>query len=537
MHSASKQFLDQLSDLDPGLDKKARKHKHDDYGNYHDFTDVDELIERILDGSSLHPSVTAIAGKCAADGWPPAACIKLVGIAFMKADQERYGGRWDECVEAIKWVYEKEAAKHAPPPKDDGDWRKLWLMTDGKRPKPENDYTNARISVSHDPALKDRFAFNLFTQRPVLLPGQNPVTDNDLRAVQEVVQRGGLQQIGIDNIAAAVDTRSRVNSFDPVLNYFEDLRWDGTLRLDRWMTTYLGAEDGDINMMIGRIALLEIVARQYQPGCKADYMPVFEHAQGELKSTVCRVLAVRDEWFSDNLPDLTSNEKDAQVHLLGKLVIEIAELHAFNRADATHLKSFITRTEERFRPPYGRMEVNQKRRCVFIGTTNKDQYLRDETGNRRYLPARLGFVDIAALKRDIDQLYAETVASYHAGAQWWPDRDFERRFLQPVQEERYDSDDIWEAPIMTAAAGKPYFTIQDAVAAIGGESGESGSGYDPERPGDYNGKGGGGVPVIRVTRSDQLRIKAILAKNGYVPAGKDPRTRRARWALRTVNKA
>ena len=365
-------------------------------------------------------------------------------------------------LEAVRAELERlcDAAPLYEPNDDEVSDEKSWLADLQKTSsgKPISNLANIlAIMRSHD-ALKDivrrdEMLQQVMLMRPVPKWGEvqqegttgypRRLADEDASAVQEWLQSSGLQTIGKHLVQDALQLRAQECAFHPLRNWLKSLVWDGHPRLNCWLCVYLGAPESPYTLTIGPKFLIAMVARVMIPGCKADYMLVLEGEQGIRKSTACKILG--GEYFSDNLPDIMAG-KDAQQHLAGKWLIEIAELSATGKAESSILKAFITRRSERYRPPYGRNEVEQPRQCMFIGTTNKREYLRDETGGRRFWPVEVGGVDTDALQRDREQLFAEALTRFQAGEPWWPSGEFEQEHIKPVQAARFE-EDVWEESI------------------------------------------------------------------------------------------
>lgn len=256
----------------------------------------------------------------------------------------------------------------------------------------------------------------------------------------------------------AVQTVAREHGYHPIRDFLNAREWDGEQRIDSWLTDYLGAESSEYVAAIGARWLIGAVARIYRPGCKNDSCLILEGEQGTLKSTALRTLS--DPWFSDDLAELGS--KDSQVQLRGVWVFELAELDSMARGEVSRIKAFMSRATDRFRPPYGHRLVDAPRECVFAGTTNNSAYLRDESGARRFWPIRCGAINIGALKRDRDQLWAEAVARYRAGAPWWLDARGLVDIAGEEQQARYDGDP-WDSIIGPWIAGRESVAIDEVL--------------------------------------------------------------------------
>ena len=356
---------------------------------------------------------------------------------------------------------------------------------------------NVMIAMRKDFELRVALSFDEMLRQAVLLRPplckQNPfpsrpLIDEDVLDIQEFLQWKGIRKVSRETVGQACMLRAREASFHPVRDYLNSLVWDKQERLSNWQTVYLGVANNAYSRGTGRMFLISMIARIFEPGCKVDHMLVWEGPQAQMKSTACAVLA--GEWFSDNLPDITLGKEVSQ-HLRGKWLIEVSELHAYRKAEATLLKSFISRRTERYRPPYGRIDVNEPRQCCFIGTTNKDTYLRDETGGRRFWPHKAGVIDIVALKRDRDQLFAEAVVAYRAKERWWPTREFELQYAMPEQAARYEGDE-WEEPITNFLVGRHQTTILQVAKSC----------LDFEK-------------TDRLGMADQNRIRAVMTTLGW----------------------
>ena len=346
-------------------------------------------------------------------------------------------------------------------------WRPLLRPPVGK---PIADYRNVMIVLRNEPGFATAFAFDEM-QQAVIVRAPPPICgdaepgaacprfadEEDISRLQEWMQMV-MPKIGREAIHWGLEQFARENPVHPLRLMLRTR--DLTVRqpvLDNWLCPALGVPNDAYHREIGRRFAIAMVARIFEPGCQCDYMLVLEGPQGEMKSQFCRALAGA-EYFSDHVPDLRGDQVRMSMHFKGKWLVEFSDLAAFRGAEVELLKATITRRVEIYTPKYGRKERHEPPQCMFIGTTNVDDWIKDETGGRRFWPVKVVSIDLEWLAEYRDQLFAEAVQAYDAGEPWWPDRNFERRVIAPHQEKRQAFDN-WTDRVLEVASSLPLVTI------------------------------------------------------------------------------
>ena len=292
-----------------------------------------------------------------------------------------------------------------------------------------NSIRNCLTVFQYDPLLAGALAHNLLTDRTDLVkpigcqrpPGAS-MTDTDMKYIRLYLE----ETYGLTSerkIADAADLAAHQNSYHPVRDYLNGLEWDGTERIRFCLRHFLGAAADTYTCEALKLFLLGAIHRAYRPGCKFEVMLCLVGGQGAGKSTFFRLLAVRDEWFSDDLRRL--DDDNVYRKLQGHWIIEMSEMIATaNAKSIEEIKSFLSRQKEVYKIPYETHPADRPRQCVFGGTSNALDFLPlDRSGNRRFLPVLVNpeqaevhiLEDEAASRAYISQLWAEAMALYRAG--------------------------------------------------------------------------------------------------------------------------
>lgn len=314
-------------------------------------------------------------------------------------------------------------------------WQDALVWKKGKTPELKACLANASSILSHHPRWQGVIGYNEFCERvdtltsppwyehdaPKASPA-GPWTDSDTARVVAWLSREYKIDLSPSSAYAAVDLAAKLRPFHPVRRFLRGLKWDKQPRCDLLLSNYFGTADTPYTRAVGSKFLLSAVARVMRPGCKVDTMPILEGSQGGFKSTGIRFLA-GDDWYCTITGDLVS--KDTLQSHNGKWIAELDELGSLLRTSTQEqVKSYFSRCVDRYRPPYGKIPRDYPRQVVTCGTTNRWQYLTDETGARRQWPVRCERAcDISAIVRDREQIWAEAYARFAKGEPWHVPRE------------------------------------------------------------------------------------------------------------------
>jgi hypothetical protein len=242
------------------------------------------------------------------------------------------------------------------------------------------------------------------------------VNDDVINCLVERAFRTGTRfKVADKFLKSILSAIARRNGFDPVVERINGLKWDGLPRLSSWLANTCGVAFDAYHQAVGRNVIGGMVKRARSPGAKHDEVMILIGKQGTAKSTLCRTLALQDDWFTDSVA-FGGSPQNIVPQLFGKMVVELAELDGMAKKEVQHIKAFITRQSDNVTLKYKAFASDFERRCIFIGTSNEDSPLVDITGNRRFLPVRVpGEINIAWLRANIEQLVAEAAHLADAG--------------------------------------------------------------------------------------------------------------------------
>ena len=316
--------------------------------------------------------------------------------------------------------------QETPPPRNAREVKAMLESTEkgGVR----NSIRNCLTVFQNDPLLSGAIAKNLLTERiDIIKPigyhrTGTAITDTDMNYLLLYLE----ETYGLTSekkIAAAIGIVANENGYHPIRDYLNGLSWDGTERIRTCLHHFLGADSDQYTYEALRLFLLGAIHRAFHPGCKFEVMLCLVGGQGAGKSTFFRLLAVKDEWFSDDLRKL--DDDNVYRKLQGHWIIEMSEMIATaNAKSIEEIKSFLSRQKEVYKIPYETHPEDRLRQCVFGGTSNALDFLPlDRSGNRRFLPvmvypeqAEVHILDDEAASRAyMEQLWAEAMTIYRSG--------------------------------------------------------------------------------------------------------------------------
>jgi putative DNA primase/helicase len=321
-------------------------------------------------------------------------------------------------------------------------WQQIGLAVDAKQ-VPHVTIANASTILQTHEAFAGKIWWDSFRERiyHTLRGAPAPWTDVDsMRAAVFIQQQLRLPKFNLALIHDAVAHAAHQNARNSVIEWLDSLSWDGIGRADHWVSDCLGVALTPYAMAVASNWLLSMVARAFVPGCQVDHMPVLEGKQGKGKSSALEILG--GEWYA--AVGIAFGDKEFLQTIQGKWLIEIPDMAGFGKREHSQVIATITTRGDRYRASYGRYAEDHPRKCVFAATSETDDYLPDMRGHRRYWPLRCGEIDLDALRAQREQLFAEAVHAYRAGATWY---EMPHEETGAEQRERA-ADDLWTDAVL-----------------------------------------------------------------------------------------
>lgn len=322
-------------------------------------------------------------------------------------------------------------------------WAMLGLDTTKTGPVANED--NVMRVLERHPDLQNLLWFDEFLGRIMTTGAAGPREwgdADDVRLASSLQRDLGMVRVKLSHVRAAVVGVAFARVRNCAREWIEAQAWDGTERIQHFFPDAFGTPDTAYSRAVGRNFWISLVARVMRPGCKVDNMVILEGAQGSRKSSVLK--AIGGEWFTVQHESITG--KGFFEVLQGKMLVEIAEMDAFGKAEVTRVKQVVSTETDRYRESYGRYAKDHPRHSIFVGTTNKDDWNRDETGARRFWPIKcVGVIDTAGVTRARPQLFAEALAAFSLGQDtqagcWWLMPDAETT----DEQDRRREEETWE---------------------------------------------------------------------------------------------
>jgi putative DNA primase/helicase len=330
-------------------------------------------------------------------------------------------------VTAIDKTQSKRNAPPPPPPGSDqprDDWQTFLRVN--KHGDFIADELNVMIALKFAPEFSGLLGYDdawkvvvALRQTPFAMKEVPPCwwTDECVTMLQAWLIHAGFTRPSQRTVERCVNAVAILHSFRRVQDYLNAITWDGRPRVDGLLNDYFGVKDSVYVRAASRCFMIGAAARALEPGCKCDTVLVLEGLQGLRKSTALETLAGHD-FFTDNIAQFGSRDASDQVH--GMWFIELPEIERIIRgAGSSKAKAFASTKKDYYRPAFARYKRLTPRDSIMVGTTNRQQYLIDSTGNRRFVPVWCERADIDGLARDRDQLWGEAVSRYRNGEQWW----------------------------------------------------------------------------------------------------------------------